>query len=391
MVVKPNPKLPLIPLSIGDPTLFKNLLPPETCVKGIIESLTSNDHNGYLPSFGSQPARQAVAEYLSTSNHQLTAQDVILCSGASSSLDLCISVLANPGDNILIPRPGFSLYLTLADSLEIETRHYNLLPELDWEIDLEQVEKLIDSRTRALLVNNPSNPCGSVFTRQHMLDIVKLAEKYKLPIISDEIYHELVFENVESILFSSLTDVVPVLSCGGLAKRFMIPGWRLGWIVIYDKQGYMSDIRSGLIALSTRIMGANSLVQGALPKILKETDSSYYKACISQIQKNAELAFEKLSNVTGLMPIMPRGAMYMMIGIDMERFPPFKNDCQFAEAMISEVSVFCLPATCFKYPNYVRIVLTLPENKMKEACERIALFCENHFQSAQEHSTVSTS
>ena len=151
---------------------------------------------------------------------------------------MSISALANPGDNILVPRPGFPLYKTLANGLGINTKEYNLLPLKGWECDLEHMEAMIDENTKAILVNNPSNPCGSVFSQDHLLQILALADKYKVPIIADEIYEHFVFSGAgkKYVPMASLTTTVPVLSCGGLTKRYLVPGWRLGWITIHDRQ-----------------------------------------------------------------------------------------------------------------------------------------------------------
>ena len=181
-------------------------------------------------------ARQAVADHI---GDNLTPQDVILCSGCSCSLDLCISAVANAGQNILVPRPGFPLYSTLANGLGINTKEYNLIPEKEWQIDLEHMESIIDANTVAILINNPSNPCGSVFDEKHLKAILEIAEKYCLPIIADEIYEHFVFQGCGKryVPIAKLSKNVPVLSCGGLTKRYLVPGWRLGWITIHDRNG----------------------------------------------------------------------------------------------------------------------------------------------------------
>lgn len=212
---------------------------------------------------------------------KVCASDVVLCSGCSSSLDMCIAVLAGPGQNILIPRPGFSIYRTLALGHGVEVRSYNLLPERNWEADLGQIESLIDENTAALVLTNPSNPCGSVFTREHLQSLVELAERHFVPIIADEIYEHFVFPGIEYVATSSLSKTVPVLSCGGLTKRFLVPGWRLGWIVVHDRNGVLKDVHQGLESLSTRILGGNMLVQGALPAILKNTPQSFFDNLIN--------------------------------------------------------------------------------------------------------------
>ncbi|GBM82733.1 Tyrosine aminotransferase [Araneus ventricosus] len=138
-------------------------------------------------------------------------------------------------------------------------------------------------------------------------------------------------------------------------------------------------VRSGLQALSQRIIGSNTLVQGALPSILKDTPETFFEDNIETVQRNANLAYSFLNDVPGLCPVMPKGAMYMMVGIQKSCFAKFKHDMDFVEGLMSEQSVFCLPGVCFDYPNYFRIVLTVPEELMIEACDRIKEFCTNHY------------
>ena len=122
--------------------------------------------------------------------------------------------------------------------------------------------------------------------------------------------------------------------------------------------------------MSQRIIGSNTLVQGALPTILANTPKSFFDDTISVIEHNAKLAFSKLCVVPGLKPVMPQGAMYMMVKIDETKFPTFDSDLQFVKQLVAEQSVFCLPGQCFNYPNYVRIVLTVPPVLLSEACDR---------------------
>jgi tyrosine aminotransferase len=380
MDLKPHPEKKMISLSIGDPTVFGNLNPPQVVLDAITESVKSGKRNGYAPSTGYVESREAVAKHINKNpNLAITADDVILCSGCSCSLDLCITVLANPGDNILVPRPGFPLYATLAKGLGINTKEYNLLPEVNWMVDLEHMEAMIDEHTKAIIINNPSNPCGSVFDESHLRDILNIAERHCIPIIADEIYEHFVFESANKtyVPMASLTSTVPILSCGGLTKRYLIPGWRMGWITIHDASGVFAagDIKHGLQCLSQRIIGSNTLVQGALPIILEQTPTSFYQDTLKVIEANAKLAFDRLKMVPGLKPVMPEGAMYMMVGIDLESFPDFQNDLQVVEALVRDQSVFCLPGKCFNIPNFFRIVLTVPQEMLVEACNRIEDFC----------------
>lgn len=199
-------------------------------------------------------------------------------------MDICIATLAGPGQNILCPRPGFSIYRTLAEGFGVEVRNYDLIPENSWEVDLNQLESLIDENTAAIITTNPSNPCGSVFSKEHILDILAIAERHYVPIIADEIYEHFVFPGKIYYSMSSLSKNVPILSCSGLTKRFLVPGWRFGWITIHDRHNvFKKEVRKGLGNLSGRILGANTIIQGALSAILKNTPQSFYDNIIGTI------------------------------------------------------------------------------------------------------------
>ncbi|XP_006036069.1 tyrosine aminotransferase isoform X1 [Alligator sinensis] len=384
MRVEPNPKKPMISLSIGDPTVFRNLPTDDEVTRAVKEALDSGRYNGYAPSVGYQSCREVIAASYSCPEAPLKAQDVILTSGCSQAIELALAVLANPGQNILVPRPGFSLYKTLALSLGIEVKFYNLLPEKSWEIDLKHLESLVDEKTACLIVNNPSNPCGSVFSKSHLQKILAVASRQCIPILADEIYGDMVFADWKYEPIAVLSTNVPILSCGGLAKRWLVPGWRMGWILVHDRRDiFGNEIRDGLLRLSQRILGPCTLIQGALEHIMRHTPAEFYHNTLSFLKANADLCYTALCAVPGLRPIRPAGAMYLMVGIEMEHFPEFENDMEFTEQLIAEQSVFCLPATCFEYPGFFRVVITAPEEMMMEACARIQEFCEQHYQGSE--------
>ncbi|XP_072492613.1 tyrosine aminotransferase [Notamacropus eugenii] len=384
MKVKPNPNKTMISLSIGDPTVFGNLPTDSEVTQAIKDALDSGKYHGYAPSIGYLASREEIASYYSCPEAPLEAKDVILTSGCSQAIELSLAVLANPGQNILVPRPGFCLYKTLAESMGIEIRFYNLLPEKSWEIDLKHLESLIDEKTACLIVNNPSNPCGSVFSKRHLQKILSVAARQCVPILADEIYGDMVFSDCKYEPLASLSTNVPILSCGGLAKRWLVPGWRMGWILIHDRRDiFGNEIRDGLVKLTHRIMGPCTIVQGALKSIMRRTPQEFYHKTLSFLKSNADLCYGALAAIPGLQPIQSSGAMYLMVRIEMEHFPEFENDVQFSERLIAEQSVVCLPGKCFEYPNFFRVVITVPEVVMLEACSRIQEFCEKHYQSVE--------
>ncbi|CAG8593913.1 2511_t:CDS:2, partial [Racocetra persica] len=164
----------------------------------------------------------------------------------------------------------------------------------------------------------------------------------------------------------------------GLAKRYLVPGWRVGWVFIYDQNGILDEIRDALFSLSNLILGANSLIQYSIPDIIFNTPNEFYEDTNNKLEHNASISADILSKIRGLHVIVPQGAMYMMVGINVEEFKDIKDDLEFTEKLLEEESVMCLPGRCFHYPNYIRIVIAPPPEKLKEAYGRISEFCIRH-------------
>lgn len=376
--VSPNPNKKFIPLSVGDPTAFGNLQAPEYVLQAVCDSVKLNASRSYGPTIGHLDARKAVAEYSSHQGH-VAAEDVILCNGCSHAIDMVISVIAEAGRNILVPRPGYMIHTTIGEGMGITIKYYDLLPDENWKVDLRSLESLIDVNTAAIVVNNPSNPCGSVYTKEHLCDIIELASRYCVPLISDEIYEHFTFSNQKFISLAALSKDVPVLICSGLSKRFLVPGWRIGWVIIHDRHEILGkEFRKGLFNISSRLLGPNTLIQRILPTILKLTPLKFFDDMMEFIENQAKLACEQLEKAPGLRPIMPQGSMYMMIEIKMSYFPKFLNELDFIKALLAEQSILCIPGKCFNYPNFMRIVLTVPKDILQEACTRIISFCKEH-------------
>lgn len=250
------PDLPFISVAIGDPTKFPNLPPCSIVTKAVEKAVLSEQWNGYAPSFGLMIAREAIAKKYTNKSMKYTADDVILGNGCSDAIVMAINVFLDPGQNILLPKPGFPFYKTVVDRFGLDCKYYNLMADAEWEIDCEHMESLIDANTRAIMINNPSNPCGSVFSKQTVLKVIDIARRYQLPIISDEIYSGMVFDdNHPFYSMAELSADVPVLILSGLAKQYLVPGWRVGWIVIHDPLNTMIFVLDGLRKLSTLLLG----------------------------------------------------------------------------------------------------------------------------------------
>lgn len=249
------------------------------------------------------------------------------------------------------------------------------------------MDQLIDSRTKAILINNPSNPCGSNYSAEHLSLIVEVARKHGLPIIADEIYGGCVFDGIFTPI-QVLRGNVPVIALGGLAKEFVVPGWRVGWVTLHDSKDIprMNGVKVGMKSLSQIILGASSIIQHAIPKLLcpvkdSEDDLSlqaYYKKYLSVLQTNAQLCVTQAENCPGLSVVEPTAAMYAMVKIDIDALKDISDDCIFSQKLLQEENLLCLPGQCFGMPNFIRLVTCAPAEKITDAFERIAIFCQNH-------------
>mmetsp|Transcript_36802 Transcript_36802/g.80414 ORF Transcript_36802/g.80414 Transcript_36802/m.80414 type:complete len:381 (-) Transcript_36802:282-1424(-) len=376
MSAKPPEGKALIPLSLGDPTVYGNFKVPDHVLPVMDRELASYKINGYGHSCGTDEARESVARRFGTAKHPLTKDDVILASGCSQALDLVFKVIAEPFvHNVVLPRPGFSIYATILHAMGVECRFYDLIPHKGWVCDVSHMESLCDDKTAAILINNPSNPCGSVFPRQHVVDIVSLCSKKRIPLISDEIYADMAFRGHEFVSAAEVSEDVPILIVGGLAKQYMVPGWRIGWVCVHDRNDVFSDVRSGLHDLSTLTIHPATPMQALVKPLLEDTPASYYSQVMDQLEVNMNVFKSGIAEAPGLTFLTPQGAMYGMIEVD-PAVLGVEDEVEFAKELLKEEAVFVLPGSCFQIPNFVRIVVTPPREVLEDAAQRITAFCK---------------
>jgi len=367
-----------IPLSIGDPTVFGNMPVHKFVRESLHKVIDSGKCDGYFNASGSVEARRAVAQRFQTEEIKLTEGDVILASGCSGAILIALTALAAADDNILLPKPGFSLYPTICAYLGVECRYYNLLPDKGWEADLDHMMSLADSKTKCIIVNNPSNPCGSVWSLEHMQHILETAKKLDVPILADEVYFDMVFEGHIFHSFGKVTHDVPIIVVGGTAKRYLIPGWRLGWVIFFDKRGLLKEIKLGAYKLAQLILGPNSLVQSILPDILQNMPKDFFTDTNKLLQEHAFYLVDRISKIEGMHIIRPGGSMYVMVRIEIDKLKDIKDDVDFTQKLLTEENVFVLPGSIFGASNFVRLVICCPLDKLKIACDRMEAFCARH-------------
>eukprot|EP00484_Ammonia_sp_Unknown_P019108 CAMPEP_0197031618 /NCGR_PEP_ID=MMETSP1384-20130603/10572_1 /TAXON_ID=29189 /ORGANISM="Ammonia sp." /LENGTH=546 /DNA_ID=CAMNT_0042461175 /DNA_START=45 /DNA_END=1685 /DNA_ORIENTATION=+ len=372
-----------INISIGDPTKYPNLSPSTSVIKAVQSKLLSQQSNGYTVSYGLEAARVAISKKFSYPHIKCSEEDVLLTIGASDAINMSLCALLNEGDNFLAPCPGYPFYDTVASRYNFQIKKYNLDADNEWQVDIAHLKSLIDKRTKAILVNNPSNPCGSVLNEQSLMRILKVAEDYSIPIISDDVYSEMVYDSNlanrnKAYSLAALSRKVPILTVNGLSKQYLVPGWRVGWIVIHDPIGAFVKVRTALQKLSTVLLGPNTLIQSSIPSILFETPDKYYDELNEKLSRQSALLYNALNDIEALKPIKGRGAIFLMVKIEVNKLHGIKNDIDFANKLLREQGVLVLPGTIFGIANYFRAVICPPPHIIAEIGKRMKEFCEKY-------------
>jgi len=314
---RPNPDKKPISLAVGDPTAF-GMRPHGSALEEMARVAATGAHNGYTHSCGLPACRDAVATIHSVDGFPVDQDDVFITAGCSQALQHAMASLARPGCNILLPRPGFPLYKTLCELYEIEARYYDLRSDRGWEMDTSQLAGLTDDNTIALMVCNPGNPTGHCYSRAHLEEMVGACEELCLPIIADEVYEDMAFGRGAFVPVAAVSERVPVIHVGALSKKWLVPGWRLGWAVLHDRGGVLQAGRivEAMEKLSQVTLGPNSLVQAAAPAMLFHTPTEFYTSTMATIQGGARLCVERCQAVPGLeCPSPPEGGMYILVRI----------------------------------------------------------------------------
>ncbi|KAJ4781814.1 Tyrosine aminotransferase [Rhynchospora pubera] len=373
---------PVIPLANGDPSVFPSFRTTPIAEEAIVEAVRSAQYNNYAPTNGLLSARWVVAEYLSKDlPYKLCPDDIFLTAGCSQAIDIIVSALARPDANILLPRPGFPMFEARCMYNNVEMRHFDLIPEQGWKPDLDQVEKLADENTAAIVVCNPNNPCGSVFKYHHMEEIAKTARKLGVMVISDEVYDHLTFGSNPFIPMGVFGDIVPVLTLGAISKRWVVPGWRLGWIAATDPKGILrkTKIVDSIRSILDITTDPATFIQGALPQIIEKTKDDFFNNIINVLRDAAEICYNKIKDIKCLTcPHKPEGSMFVMVKLNLSYLADISDDIDFCSKLAKEESVIICPGSALSMKNWLRITFAAEQTSLIVGLERLKLFCERH-------------
>ncbi|XP_051152266.1 tyrosine aminotransferase-like [Andrographis paniculata] len=376
-----NGPRPVIPMGHGDPSPFPSFRAAAAAEDAVCAAVRSAKLNGYSSTVGIPSARRAVAEYLSRDlRYKLSPEDVFMTSGCKQALEAIITVLAaHPNANILLPRPGFPAYEARARFCHLEFRHFDLLPENDWEVDLAAVEAIADENTVAMVIINEGNPCGNVFKYQHLKKIAETARKLGILVISDEVYRDLSFGNNPFVPMGVFGSIVPVVTLGSLSKSWIVPGWRLGWLVTNDPNGILKS--HGIVASIEGFLNITSdpvtFLQGALPQILENTPNDFFDKIKSTLKECSNILYDRCKEIPCITcPSKPEGSMFGMVKLDLSLLDGIKDDIHFCTELAKEESVIVLPGIAVGLKNWLRVTFAVEPSSLDDGFKRIKAFCE---------------
>ena len=352
-------------LNIGDPLKY-DFATPQHMIDAVSKAM-SEGFNGYSNSSGIDEALGAIRKRAESQGIK-NIQDVVITNGGSEAIEICLTSILNPGDNILTPLPGYPLYEAIINKLEGEEIGYTLDEENDWQPNVADMEAKINDRTKGIVLINPNNPTGSVCSRETLMQIVELARKHNLVIYSDEIYDKLLFDDAEHISIASLADDICFVTFNGISKNYMAPGWRIGWAIMSGPKELCEDYVEAVNKFTRARLCSNHPMQFAIAPAL-DGPQDHIKEAIVKLEKRRDICVNKLNAIDGISCVAPKGAFYAFPKIERD-----VDDKKWVEGLIEETGVVTVHGSGFGVPGYFRIVLLPDESTLEKACNAIAKY-----------------
>ncbi len=364
----------VLKLNTGNPAAFGFKM-PDSLRKALLEN--ADRAVGYCDLRGMKEARLAITEYhkgLGVEN--VDFNDVYITNGVSEAASLIISAICDDDDEFLVPTPCYSLWVNCIRLTGGKTVFYNCVEENGWMPDLADMEKKITPKTKAILIINPNNPTGAVYSRETVQGIYDMAKKHNLMILSDEIYDRLVFDGVKHTPTATLGNDVPMVSFNGLSKSHCVCGFRCGWMIVSGPDEAKKALNTALTTLTSIRLCSNALMQLVIPAALE--DSAYTEEMISEggrLYEQRRAAIEGLNAIDGVSVVPNYAAFYLFPKIDIARFG-FESDKDFAAQLLEETNILIVAGSGF-YCNdkeHFRVVALPEADQLRDMFAKMAAF-----------------
>jgi alanine-synthesizing transaminase len=353
--------------NIGDPLKFDFRTPPHL-VEAACRALREGD-NGYAPSPGIHDARQAIAEEeVRRGIRGVTADDVIVTTGASEAIELVLAALLEPGESVLLPAPGYPLYNAVAAKLGVEVVTYYPDEARSWAVDPEEIASRIQPSTRAIVLCNPNNPTGAVYPKEVLQGVLEIARRRKILVLSDEIYSKLTFD-APHVPTASLADDVPIITFNGISKAYLACGWRIGWMSFANAH-LMTELKKAVLKLCDARLCSPGPAQATIRAAL-EGPHEHVREMMAKLRERREVLRRRIREIPGLSMVEPAAAFYAMPRID---HPGIKDDEKFVLQLLQETGVLFVHGSGFgEKPDtrHFRVVFLPQVDVLARAMDRL--------------------
>lgn len=364
----------ILKLNTGNPAAFGFEM-PESVKNALIENMDLAV--GYCDVRGMVPARQAIMQYhLSKNIRSFSLDDIFIGNGVSEIATMVTTALLNPGDEVLLPTPCYSLWENEVRLRQAKPVFYRCDESQNWQPDTEHIQSLITPKTKAIVIINPNNPTGVLYENRVLLEIAQIAREHKLVVLCDEIYDRLVFPGKTHTSFAALADDLTVITMNGLSKSHSICGFRCGWLVTSGPAEERNAIGQALLKIASMRLSANALMQTVIPAAL--ADTQYTEAMIvpgGRLYEQRKATLEELSKLSCISCVKNDAAFYVFPKIK-EEYIAFADDKAFTERLLLDKHILVVPGSGFSWakPNYFRIVMLPQAAELRQAVQQIGAF-----------------
>lgn len=371
---------PILKLNIGNPAPF-GFLAPEGVARAVAQNLGSSQ--GYVDAKGITSARLAIqAEAGRIGIPDVDIEDIYLGNGVSELIVMSMQGLLNTGDEVLVPSPDYPLWsaaIRLAGGIPV---HYRCDEAADWQPDLADIRGKTTNRTVAIVVINPNNPTGAVYSRELLTDMLGWARTNGLIVLADEIYSKITYDDAKYIPCGSIDEDVLVLTFDGLSKTYRAAGFRTGWMIVSGPKHLARDYIEGLNVLAAMRLCSNVPSQHGVEVALAGYQSIYaLTGNGGELYEQRNAAWEQLTAIEGISCVKPKGALYFFPKIDVKKFH-ILDDEQFVFDLLHERHILLVQGTAFNYPepDHFRIVFLPPKDELTFALSQLGEFLTTYQQ-----------
>ncbi len=370
----------ILKLNIGNPAPFGFEAPDEILVD-VIRNLPSAQ--GYCDSKGLYSARKAIVQHYQESGlRDITVEDVFLGNGVSELIVQSMQALLNSGDEMLVPAPDYPLWTAAVSLSGGKAVHYLCDESAGWFPDLQDLRNKITPRTRGIVIINPNNPTGAVYSKELLMEITEIARQHHLIIFADEIYDKIIYDSAQHHSIAALAPDLFTVTFNGLSKAYRVAGFRQGWMVFNGPKNHVKSYIEGLEMLASMRLCSNVPAQHAIQTALGGYQSiNEHIVAGGRLYEQRQRAWELLNDIPGVSCVKPDGALYMFARIDTKKFNLYDDQKLVLDFLLQE-QVLLVHGTAFNWPwpDHVRIVILPRVDELEMAINSFARFLENYHQ-----------